>query len=433
MRSALLLCYDFPPCAAPGAAIRADKLVQYLPDFGWEVQVICHQESGRDSGPRPSPDASVIRVPSSVSPGFSYQLSAWSFARAILPQARAAIRARRPDVLFATCPPFPHALTAIRLGREFGIPVLVDFRDAWALETLLAGSWARRTAKAFLSKRVYPQLERRLFEEAAAIVTNTPEMQAAYEELYPLQSNKIQWIPNGFDESDFADAIEPPRRTRPQLLYCGRFQGIAGRSPEVLLRGLRLAIDAGCELDLRVLGDDGPILRDCVRRLNLEDYVHAEPSVEHWRAIRAIQEANLLVVYQGPTPSRVKPIAGKTFEYLRSGRPILAIVEEGDNANLMRRHAKTGRAVAPEDPRQVADALQELLPHAGEPSRLPDAEFLACYERSRIAGQFAARLDSILGSSGSAGIASAAEQPRGSVAGHSDATQPTVCRESECR
>ena len=418
MKRALVLCYDYPPDGAPGAAIRTDKLVRYLPGYGWEAQVICHRASGGDSAlPEDSaPDGSVIRVPSSVSPRFSYQLSAWSFAWEVLPPARAAIRARRPDVIYASCPPFPHGLSAIRLGREFGIPVSVDLRDAWALEALLAGGWVRRLAKAALMKWVYPGLERILFRDAAAIITNTLEMRAAYQERYPRQAGKVHWIPNGFDEADFADAVEPPKRARPQLLYCGRFQGIAGRSPEVLLQGLRLAIDSGCDVELRVLGDNGPRIHDCIRRLNLEAYVRAEPMVEHREAIRAMRQADLLVVYQAPTPSRVKPIAGKTFEYLRSGRPILAIVEEGANAELVRRYAVTRSVVTSQDPQDVADALRELLPYASQPTRLPDPEFLERYERSRIAGQIAERFAAMLGAD-SAASSPVAEIETGSAIG----------------
>ena len=48
---------------------------------------------------------------------------------------------------------------------------------------------------------------------------------------------------------------------------------------------------------------------------------------------------NMSVLVQAPTDGIVQAVAGKTFDYLRAGRPVLAIGPDGDNLDLVRRHA----------------------------------------------------------------------------------------------
>ena len=395
MKRALVLTYDYLPCSAPGAALRSQKLVQYLPEFGWESLVICREEGMNGvaeaqlaAGPE------VLRVRTPIPPWFSYQLGAWMWAKRILAPARALIRDRRPDLIYASCPPFPHALVAVRLAREARIPIVVDFRDAWSLDPYSSGGLIKQAAKRALCRCVYPRLERSVIESADAIVMNTPSMRREYAHRFEGAEQRIHLVPNGFDEADFCESVEPPPRERPLLLYCGRFSGVGGRSPEILLHAMHAAIDAGCEIDLEILGDDSPALRRSIRRLGLESSVRTHAPVSNREAVRAMREADILVVYQAPSRNEVTPVAGKTYEYLRSGRPILAIVPPGDNADLVRSHAPVHALVTDEDPARVASAIQHLLSRAARVrSTAADPEFVERYARRSIAERMAAIFD----------------------------------------
>jgi hypothetical protein len=108
--------------------------------------------------------------------------------------------------------------------------------------------------------------------------------------------------------------------------------------------------------------------------------------------------ADILIVYQAPNRNEVTSVAGKTFEYLRSGRPILAVVPPGDNADLVRRYAAVHALVTTENPACVAVGIQDLLNRAsGVVCTGPDPEFLETYSRrgiaERVATIFHAALD----------------------------------------
>jgi glycosyltransferase involved in cell wall biosynthesis len=398
MKKALVVSYDFPPCSAPGAALRTEKLAHYLPEFGWDVSVMCrHEGIAEPRGEQPPARPEVVRIRTPISPRLSYQLGAWMWARRMLSRARARVRETRPDLVYVSCPPFPHALSAVRLAREAGIPVVVDFRDAWSLDPHLSGGRIKRAAKRGLCRWVYPRFERWVVESADAIITNTPSMRRAYVRAFERIEQRIHLVPNGFDDADFCESVERPPRERPLLLHCGRLSSTGGRSPELLLRGVRAAIDAGQMIELMILGDDSEELRRYVRRFGLEGSVRTHAAVSHREAIRAMREADMLVVYQTPSRNGVTPVAGKTFEYLRSGRPILAVVPPGDNADLVCRYAAVHALVTSEDPACVAAAIQDLLTRAGRAvSTVPDPEFVKRYARRRIAERVAAIFDATL-------------------------------------
>lgn len=391
-RNVLVLAYDFPPCRAPGAAVRTAKFVRYLPEFGWSATVVCRgTPEGRDEH--------VIGIPAGVSEGLSYQAAAWAWARRIEPRVRALLAERPFDVVYATGPPFAHLLVAARVARQAGVPLVTDFRDGWSLDPSVAASWGKRLLKGGLVRWVYPRLERNVLSASGAVVTNTPSLATALETRAASAGTTLAMVSNGFDEADFAGPPPVVRRDRePELLYCGRFEGIAGRSPEALLRAVRVVVDSGRRLTFRVLGDDGAVLRRQVHALGLRDVVRLEGAVEHAKAVEEIRRADVLVLYQAAGTGIVTPVAGKTFEYLRSGRPLLAVVPPGDNSTVVSRYAQHYRLAMESDPGSIARAMTELVDIHPAETREPGAEF-AHYDRRALSGRLASVLDDVAGAS----------------------------------
>lgn len=391
-RNVLVLAYDFPPCRAPGAAVRTAKFVRYLPEFGWRATVVCR-------GSAPGSDQHVISIPSGVPETVSYQAAAWVWALRIESRVRALLAARPFDVVYATGPPFAHLLVAARVAREAAVPLVVDFRDGWSFDPSVAEAWGKRVLKRGLVRWVYPRLERKVLSASEAAVTNAPSLTTALESRAASAGTALTMVSNGFDEADFAGPAPIVQRgSEPEFLYCGRFEGIAGRSPAALLRAVRAVVDSGRRLTLRVLGDDGAQLRRRVRALGLDSVVRLEGAVEHAEAVRAIRRADVLVLYQAAGTGIVTPVAGKTFEYLRSGRPLLAVVPPGDNSTLVSRYAEHYRLVPESDPESIARAMSELVDmHPGETCE-PGPEF-ARYDRRVLAGRLAGVFDEVARSS----------------------------------
>jgi glycosyltransferase involved in cell wall biosynthesis len=389
LRNVLMLTYDFPPCRTPGAAVRTVKFVRYLPEFGWRPTVVCRADRP-DAGVRSD---GVIAVPTPFPERLSYQAAAWVWAACALRVARRLLRGGGFDLLYASGPPFPHVLAAAHVSRARSIPLVVDFRDAWSLDPFEDGAWPKRVAKRALCRWAYPTFERRIFDAADAIVSNTPSMAAAYGPRVREGGAAHALVPNGFDGADFGPADRRRAATDPvTFLHCGRFGGVAGRSADTLLRALGRAAETGRRVRLRCLGDASATLERAVRRHGVTELVELAPAVAHDAAIEEIRRADVLVLFQAGGRGPVTPVAGKTFEYVRSGRPVLGIVPSGDNHALVEQHAAIHRLVSPGDPAAVAAAMCELADGHPWPTREPGPGF-AMYERRTLTARLAELFD----------------------------------------
>jgi glycosyltransferase involved in cell wall biosynthesis len=99
-----------------------------------------------------------------------------------------------------------------------------------------------------------------------------------------------------------------------------------------------------------------------------------------------------------PPGVRSGTVPGKTYEYLASGRPILAAVPEGDARDLLNQ-AGTALVCEPDDAEAMADALEFAIARwrNGEPTPTVDGDLLRSFERSSLTAEFAAVLDAVSG------------------------------------
>jgi hypothetical protein len=102
-------------------------------------------------------------------------------------------------------------------------------------------------------------------------------------------------------------------------------------------------------------------------------------------------EADLLLLL---AEKFVIQIPGKTYEYLRAGRPILALTPEGALANLLRR-VGGGLVVSPSDTAGVLAAVREsvLRWKEGRANHAADPGAVAGFDRRVLAGRLTELFD----------------------------------------
>ncbi|MDJ0738666.1 MAG: glycosyltransferase [Gammaproteobacteria bacterium] len=389
MRSVLFVAYDFPPGPGIGAGLRSASFVHYLPAFGWQPRVLA-----LDGGqPR---DDDVERLASTTPWQRPYEVTPYGWAHALRRRLR---RTDDPvcDLVYVSCPPFPQALPAAAFARRRGIPLVVDFRDAWSLDPYQEGSRLKR----LLYRHLFPRLEGRLLARTELLLLNTPSALSAYRAAYPALASRMAWLPNGYDERAFAVQPEEPSDAAGdlRLLYAGRF-GIGARAPENLLAALRDVRTRGCAVRCDIVGRQPPAVIARLRGAVADGVVRLIDEVSYRAAVAQMCAADVLVLIQAPSPAAVQAVAGKTYDYLRSGRPILAIVPPGDNLDLVREHAAAHVHVA-DDAGAIADAIERLhrqwcngeLPRAQRVSQT----YAGRFERRALAARLAAHFDRLVG------------------------------------
>jgi len=397
-RRILLVSYFYPPCRDTGA-LRPATMAKYLRRMGHEVQVLTTAAYGDDgdAGAHRTRDVQLWRArragqervnalfDSDTYGGRPHPLSRLvvpePLAVAWTPFARSAAlrlnRHRRFDCVITTSPPESAHAVGVALGRR-GIPWVADVRDAWTFEPL------RPEFPTAAQRALDRGLERRWLGRADVVICVS---EPAARDLRERGIADPLVIPNGWDpEAGGPPGVRAPEVLDPDrvsLLYTGRF-GSYGRDPGPLVEALgRLARDhpqAAGHLELVIAGP----LTEEEARLFARDVSPARiviaGIVPRDSALALQREADALLLIAQPARSQLLNI--KLFEYMASGRPILALAE-GTEAGRVAREVG-GEVVRADDPDAIATALVQLAsspPPPPDPSALPPYTYPAPAER----------------------------------------------------
>jgi len=131
----------------------------------------------------------------------------------------------------------------------------------------------------------------------------------------------------------------------------------------------------------------------------LDGMVFLEGQVSYNQSIRAMVQADVLLLLD--TPGRRAGVPAKLYEYIGSGRPILALAQpDSDVAWVLRESQVPHRIAPPLDVEAVRHALTDLL---RDPAIArcggQDKPIQPRFTRERLAGELAAVLDSCPGAS----------------------------------
>ncbi len=380
----------FPPAGGAGA-LRLCKLFKHLRAFGWEVDVVAPRDGhGWFADPSLDAEAEGLTVLRAGPPRRQWLEGTRRRAkdprrragllRAVLgPLKRArdllafpdervgwipfaarrawqALRERRYDLLFTSSLPYSAHLVGLWLRRHVDLPWFVELRDPWA-------GHVYRGRGGGLAMRLDQALERRVLERAHAVSVISPAMRRLLEARYGAAlSHKLGVLPNGFDPGDFAAPVVRRKSEFFELAYTGSLDGIleppglllpalvqlSQRRPSLFAR-LRLNIYGGA--DLR---SSAELSRFMERH---EGTVVMHGFVSHLRAVEAMRQADALLLLQAPG---AHVYTSKVFEYLASGRPILAIVGDGDCRALLD-ECGGAAVVDPGDTEALVSLLGETL------------------------------------------------------------------------
>jgi len=435
-RRVLFIAYYFPPLGGGGVQ-RSAKFVRYLPDHGFDPIVLTGpgptderwaptDVSGGDDVPT---GVRVIRVAGPVPNGERVWRSRlrkltcaptafdrwWS--REVADVARGV---RDVDVIYASMSPFSSAGPAAMLARHFGVPWIADLRDPWALEEYFEYPTALHLS---LERRRM----RRSLASAAALVLPTPGTLERVQEAFPEFRGRAVEIRNGFDPDEFDGGDERRSDDLFHLVHAGNFYfhheprrgirrllgGMNGdvdllpRSPAFLLKALDRLCDeqpeVGLRMRLHLAGVLTPVERAMVERARCRCQVEVHGFLPHAETVRLISSADALFLPMHALSSGVRStiFPGKAYEYLASGRPILAAVPAGDAREVIER-AEWTVVCDPDDVGAMADGLVTLADQRDQ-RRQENAnrtELLRPFERPRLASQLAGVLDHALSTNG---------------------------------
>ena len=324
-------------------------------------------------------------------------------SKAIYRAGQGLIYRYNPQLIFATGLPFGLAAVGCRLAQTFKLPLVLELRDAWCtgMPWPYPSSGQKHRAKIW---------ERICLEHAEKIITETQTQKNILDRAYPPSiAQKTVTIRHSYDpaispqtndhlESQLTFPNRPDRKFT--IAYTGQLRGLDlvdqpwpkqllrrtnhllrkvfrgatfcenlrldWMSPHYLMKALAQIAGENPnwrdKIELIFVGQKLPRIDRWARRLNLADQVRQLGPQPPKKAQNIVQQADLLILnlYGIKNLDYHWCVPGKTYTYLGSGKPILALLPPGEARDLVTR-AGVGFVVPPDDIAAIEQQLTELI------------------------------------------------------------------------
>jgi hypothetical protein len=430
MKRVLIITYYWPPSGGSGVQ-RWLKMSKYLPEYGWQPVIYTTKDAEYPiTDPTlekdVAPEAEVIRRPivepynfykkflglkkqekikagfasESKKSGWKERLSVWIRGNFFIPDARCwwvkpsvrylkhYLKEQPVDAIISTGPPHSMHLIAQKLKKTLNILWIADFRDPWTeidfYDELHLTCWADRKQH---------KLERQVLTQADEVVTVSWNWAKGLERL---GNRDVQVIQNGYDWV-FNPTEEKPTLSEAFTLTHLGVIGPARNAPTLwqALRELKEEIEGfGKSLKIRLVGQVDQSVVQNLDTCGLTENTELITHVPHDEVKRIQDTTQILLLLVNNAPNAKGILTGKLYEYLASGRPILAIgPEDGDAARLLK-ETQAGFIVDFEDKdkmKKVIRALYQKYLEGGLPPN--ETKEIERYSRKALAGEYAALLN----------------------------------------
>ncbi len=222
-------------------------------------------------------------------------------------------------------------LHALAVASRTRLPCVCFFGDLWLEDAYV--SWPSHA-----NRRIEAVMEARTVRTADGIVATTRGSADYFRRAYGPACPPVHVAPNAYDPRRVTPAAGPPPDGEEMVItYTGSF--FANQTPEHFLRGLRHFLDARphARLRVRLVGAMEPAFAGLPVELGLEDLVEVPGPVDFRRVPRLQADSDLLLTMVPPLPGAGLKCSSKLAEYMRVGRPVMAVAPPGDMTGLVER------------------------------------------------------------------------------------------------
>lgn len=364
----LIITYYWPPAGGPGVQ-RWLKFVKYLPDFAItpvvyipenptypildenlhlqvskNVEIISHKIF------EPYTIASLLSkkevqkisagiIPDEPKQSWTEKISLWMRGNLFIPDARVLwvqpsvnylqkyILENDISTIITTGPPHSVHLIGNKLKTKLNVRWIADFRDPWTT----IGYHKSLKLSAFAAKK-HKSLEREVLSSADEILVTSKSTKVEFSKI---TSKPIHVITNGYDiENVQSQKLD----SKFSIAHIGSL--LSERNPLILWEILAELIDQNpvfkTDFELKLIGTVSEKVLKSISDYKLNGYVNNLGYVQHSEAIAEQRKSQILLLIEIDSDATKAIIPGKLFEYMVSGRPILAIgPESADFAEII--------------------------------------------------------------------------------------------------
>lgn len=415
----LIITYYWPPAGGPGVQ-RWLKFVKYLPDFNIQPIVYIPEnptypiiDNGLQSevsdkaillknkifepyglasffGKSKTKKISSGIIPNQKKQSFLEKILLWVRGNIFIPDARFLwvkpsvkylkkyIEENDIDTIVTSGPPHSLHLIGLQLKKDLNIQWFADFRDPWTTigyhKALKLSSSAEKKHKA---------LEKQVLNSADTIIVTSKTTKTEFE---ALTSKPIEVITNGYDVEKIQNQ---PLDEKFTLAHIGSF--LSERNPRILWKALQELTkenkDFKRDFRLKLIGATSQEVLDTISEFRLNDYIENLGYVSHQEAVEHQRKSQVLLLIEINSEDTKSIIPGKLFEYMVSGRPIVAIgPEDSDFAEIIT-STNTGVFFTYDEKERLKELLLNYYHHYQSQNLKVHAVGLQKYSRKNLTEQ----------------------------------------------
>ena len=359
-----MFAYFYPPLGGPGVQ-RPVKLIKYLDRNNWKTDVITVKDimfhSSDDQLAAEDMAEKVIRTGSLDPMSFLSKMKKGSdrskvyfgtpekykkIIRNLFPiddkigwllyaikAGRQLLKTKRYDAIMATMGPYTSGLAAYKLSQQYRIPLIIDYRDHWTMNPYIE----------FITpfhKMLSENWEKRILEHTSVITTTSKTWK--YDLLSKFGNRlslKIKIMYNGWDEEDFSDVPVREMTKKVIIRYIGNFYG--HQTPKYFIQALENLKEKSKLPDdilIQFIGNYYSESKNFLVSSSVMEYIEIIPQVNHKKSIELLMNCDGLLLFVA-THKGKGVLTGKLFEYLRSGKEIIAMIPpDGEAAEILKHY-----------------------------------------------------------------------------------------------
>ena len=237
------------------------------------------------------------------------------------------------DTIITSGPPHSLHLIGLELKQKLEVKWFADFRDPWTTigyhKSLRLSNYAAQKHKA---------LERQVLNSADTIIVTSNTTKTEFQ---AITTKPIAVVTNGYDTEN---VVKQALDVKFSLAHIGSF--LSERNPKILWECLVELLDEipdfKSHLEIKLIGAVSQEVLETITHFKLNSCLNNIGYVSHYDAIAHQLKSQVLLLIEINSEDTKSIIPGKLFEYMVSGRPIIAIGPNGSDFAEIITNTNTG-------------------------------------------------------------------------------------------